>query len=146
MRAAMVALTKLSPVVIPVSVLVAQSVDAVLAGSSGWVGAGILGLVLAWIFFIHLPAKDKQLKELHELYQKAITAKDQQLDTALAHKWAALSKMSDDHRDAVKAMAAEARSTIQAFADHCDKEVDRLVCLIEEGRRMRKEDRDKNPR
>lgn len=32
-----------------------------IAGSSGWVGAGLLGLVLCWLLFFHLPAKDKQL-------------------------------------------------------------------------------------
>ena len=36
----------------------------ILAGNAGWVGTGLLGAVLSWIFFWHLPAKDKQLKEL----------------------------------------------------------------------------------
>lgn len=38
--------------------------QAELAGASGWAGAGLLGLVLAVHFFVILPAKDKQLKEL----------------------------------------------------------------------------------
>jgi hypothetical protein len=38
------------------------SVDAL--SGSGWVGAGLLGAVLSWLMFIHLPAKDKQLKEI----------------------------------------------------------------------------------
>ena len=33
---------------------------------SGWAGAGLLGLVLAWLLFIHLPAKDKQIVEAND--------------------------------------------------------------------------------
>ena len=43
--------------------LIAQSPD-VLAGGAGWAGAGLLGLVLSWLLLVHLPAKDKQLKEI----------------------------------------------------------------------------------
>lgn len=44
-----------------------------LAGDSGWLGAGLLGLVLAWLLWVHLPAKDKQIREL-------IADKDTQLE------------------------------------------------------------------
>jgi len=37
--------------------------DTLIPGVSGWVGAGLLGLVLSWLLFVHLPNKDKQLKE-----------------------------------------------------------------------------------
>lgn len=43
-------------------VLFAQ--DALLAGTSGWIGTGLLGTVLAWLMLKHLPDKDKQLKEI----------------------------------------------------------------------------------
>lgn len=35
-----------------------------LGGYSGWAGAGLLGLVLAWLLFKHLPDKDRQLKDM----------------------------------------------------------------------------------
>src|SRR5215218_8818549 len=35
-----------------------------LSGSEGWVGAGLLGAVLAWLMFVHLPGKDKQIDKL----------------------------------------------------------------------------------
>lgn len=38
-----------------------------LSGGAGWVGAGLLGVVLLWLTFIHLPAKDKQLRELLQM-------------------------------------------------------------------------------
>lgn len=37
-----------------------------LGGASGWVGAGLLGLVLAWLLLRHLPDKDRQLEKLIE--------------------------------------------------------------------------------
>ncbi len=35
-----------------------------ISGGAGWVGAGLLGMVLAWLFMKHLPDKDKQIKEI----------------------------------------------------------------------------------
>ncbi len=43
----------------------AQAADPI-SGGAGWVGAGLLGGVLGWLLFVHLPSKDKQLKELME--------------------------------------------------------------------------------
>lgn len=31
-----------------------------------WVASGLFGAVLAWLLFVHLPAKDKQIRELLE--------------------------------------------------------------------------------
>ena len=38
-----------------------------LSGSSGWVGAGLLGLVLSWLLLKHLPEKDQQLRALLDI-------------------------------------------------------------------------------
>lgn len=43
--------------------LVAQVADP-LAGGAGWAGVGLLGAILSWLLFIHLPGKDKQVREL----------------------------------------------------------------------------------
>ena len=45
-----------------------------LSGGSGWVGAGLLGLVLAWLLLKHLPEKDKQYKELIEAHKEEMRA------------------------------------------------------------------------
>ena len=43
--------------------LFAQATDPI-SGGAGWVGAGLLGLVLMWVFFVNLPAKDKLIRDL----------------------------------------------------------------------------------
>jgi len=43
-----------------------------ISGGAGWVGAGLLGLVLGWLLLIHLPQKDKQLVQLLETKDKQI--------------------------------------------------------------------------
>ncbi len=35
-----------------------------LSGGAGWVGAGMLGVVLSWLMFKYLPDKDRQLESL----------------------------------------------------------------------------------
>lgn len=40
---------------------------AALSGSAGWVGAGMLGLVMSWLLLVHLPAKDKQMKDMVDM-------------------------------------------------------------------------------
>ena len=47
----------------PFLTVLAQSPDPI-AGGAGWVGAGLLGLVLGWLLLVHLPAKDKQIMGL----------------------------------------------------------------------------------
>lgn len=34
-----------------------------LSGGAGWAGAGLLGLVLAWVLFVNIPARDKAAKD-----------------------------------------------------------------------------------
>jgi hypothetical protein len=45
-------------------------------GAAGWSSFGIAGLVLGWLLIIHLPAKDKQVKELNESKDKSLEKKD----------------------------------------------------------------------
>lgn len=80
-----------------------------LSGASGWTGAGLLGLVLAWLLFVHLPAKDKLLKEY-------ISAKDTQLDFLIKTQWEKLEKLSSDFKQ-----------DLQVVTTHCQKELDQTL-------------------
>lgn len=44
----------------------------VLAGGSGWAGAGLLGAVLAWLLLKHLPARDAQIERMALAHQAQI--------------------------------------------------------------------------
>ena len=73
--------------------LVAQQAEA-LTGTSGWAGAGLLGLVLSWVFLVHLPAKDKQLRDM---------LTDSRLDMAQAR--------------------ADFRAALDRVTEHCEQEL-----------------------
>ena len=50
-----------------------------LGGASGWAGAGLLGLVLAWLLLRHLPAKDAQIERM-------VTAHEHELSVAVENQ------------------------------------------------------------
>lgn len=56
--------------------LLAQVSDPISIIGSGWVGAGLLGAVLAWLLLVHLPARDKQFSELAREKDTQLAAKD----------------------------------------------------------------------
>ena len=94
-----------------------------LAGHAGWVGTGLLGAILAWLCWIHLPGQTA-------LMERLIHNKDEQLNLMLEHHKGAIIGLSTDHREAVKALGIEFRTVIQETAAHCDKEVSRLIEFI----------------
>lgn len=55
------------------TVLLAQSVDPI-SGGAGWVGAGLLGLVLCWLLLKHLPDKDRRDERKDELHRTHVTS------------------------------------------------------------------------
>lgn len=56
------------------ALFIAQVVNPVPEPNAGWVGAGLLGSVLAWLMFKHLPSKDEQVRLLIEMKDKQIAA------------------------------------------------------------------------
>ena len=70
-----VLLSQVSPAIDPIS------------GGAGWLGAGLLGLVLGWYLLIRTPASDRQLKELLQArdaqFKEIMDAKDCQLKELL---------------------------------------------------------------
>ena len=49
--------------------LFGQTTDPI-SGGAGWVGAGLLGLVLGWLLLVHLPSKDKQQRDLIDTFHQ----------------------------------------------------------------------------
>lgn len=64
--------------------LIGQDPAPLTGPAAAWTGAGLLGGVLAWLMFAHLPAKDKQVADLirshNEQMAALATAKDHQID------------------------------------------------------------------
>ena len=114
--------------------LVADAVSEVSAitGGTGWVGASILGGVLAWLMFVHLPAKDKMFKEL-------INDKDKQIDVILTSKWEALKQIAMEHTKVIESLSAKYQLTMDKVIAHCDVEVQRIIGVFDRDR----EERDK---
>ena len=78
------------------------------SGLSGWAGAGTLGLVLSWLLFVHLPAKDKQLRDLMDTYN---TRADASLDKFTV----ALENAEKTFND-----------SLNKIVEHCEKESEKL--------------------
>lgn len=127
--------------------LFAQDPNAV--GITGWVAAvssvGLLGPVLYWLTMIHLPAKDKQMRELLDL-----AGQDRERDRVSRHDMASsfqtlLARMQEQHDadldkhqhqtesmlQAVKQEAKESKEEFKAalaqVIAHCDRETSKLV-------------------
>jgi hypothetical protein len=120
-----------------------------LPDGSGWIGLGMLGPVLAWLFFWHLPAKDKQIADLvkaaadeRERTQKAQDDKEE-LDRQARHEsnntfQAALATIINDqrasrtedevrHRQESKDLKAEFKDTLNTILAHCDREMAKVA-------------------
>lgn len=114
-------------------IVVGQSPDA-LAGNSGWVGAGLLGAILLWLFTMHLPAKDKQLKEL-------LADRDKQLSDFMAIRDKQSFDKDERHyremdfqRETIKAMIVEHAGVVKAISQNFQetvKEMNHLTSAME---------------
>lgn len=84
--------------------LFAELVDPI-SGGAGWVGAGLLGAVLAWLMLKHLPDKDKQIKEL-------VDTMNSQVKEVIAQKTAALATLT-----------TAAQASLDKVTSHCAEEM-----------------------
>ncbi len=103
--------------------LFAQNDPASLAGGAGWVGAGLLGLVLGWLLLVHLPAKDKQLKEL-------LDSKDKQMTSVLDRKWEMIQKLSTDYKEGIKDVTSHCQQEISEMSKGWREEFHKLCDAI----------------
>lgn len=76
----------------------AQTPDPI-SGGAGWVGAGLLGAVLGWLLFFHLPSKDKQLKEFIDGKDAQLAAKDAHVERMAAKFDESLKELQEFFRE-----------------------------------------------
>lgn len=95
------------------SLLLAQAAIEPLAGGSGWAGVGLLGAILSWLLLVHLPAKDKQIRDLMEVND-------------LKHREA-----RTEYRDTLAQILAYGERHITSVATQLASELERLREAIE---------------
>ena len=86
-----------------------------ISGGAGWIGAGLLGAVLAWLMFVHLPGKDKLIRELQAESQTFVQ------------------RLMDRHDAAVKAQQELFAASLRNVTDHCSVELDRITTRFGDG-------------
>lgn len=109
-----------------------------IAGGAGWVGAGLLGSVLAWLLFIHIPTKDKQAKEKDELFAKSVKDKDESHNAMTERQQQRMEKLMLDHAASLEKADKERRQdfseALSRSLEHCQRETAMLRDML--GREM----------
>lgn len=123
-----------------VAIVLAQAGNALppnhdpLNGNSGWVGTGLLGTVLAWLLFVHLPAKDKLLKETHENKDEHLrdltTNKDKQLHELTERYEKKLEQTIEAFKQQGQETKTEFRNALNSIIDHCRTETSELIAAF----------------
>lgn len=94
--------------------LIAQQTSDPLSGGAGWVGAGLLGLVLSWLLLKHLPDKDKQ-------FATFVSDKDTHIDDQRKEFTATLSSMMTSFRAEASAERAACEKHFGTLAESMNK-------------------------
>lgn len=93
----------------------------------GWAAFGstltLLGPVLYWLCYVHLPAKDKQIKEL-------IEQKDAQISALIAKHDATEKEQRLDFRQALDATIRGAAAQSQALAEAAKRDLDSFAAMM----------------
>lgn len=93
----------------------ATSVD-VISGNSGWIGTGLLGAVLSWLLFVHLPNKDKQLTMLMD-------GKDRIAEVILKQQLVNFERMETGYHNDLKIVAEHCKHELTAITQQFNNEL-----------------------
>src|SRR5258708_1629785 len=119
-----------------------------ISGGAGWGGAGLLGLVLAWLLLVRLPANDKQQEKAAErhdaLVEKLATKHASDLvDTASKHA-AQVKELNSEHVSRVERMILNATTeakdrridyleSLKTVVAHCKEDASRTAEALKAG-------------
>lgn len=102
------------------TVLFANAAVDPISGGAGWVGAGLLGLVLAWFLLKHIPDErtrhDAREREKDEQMAKLIETKDNQIRELIN---------ATAERD--RERQTEFKAALKEVVDHCERESTRVT-------------------
>jgi len=111
--------------------IVGQADSSVLSGASGWAGAGILGLVLAWLFFKHLPDKDALLERAQAGKDKQLSEKDTQIQNLIVSHNQREDKARETYERNVALLTEHCEREMQVMSDGVGKKVDTIASMID---------------
>lgn len=94
-----------------------------LSGGAGWLGAGLLGLVLGWLLLKHLPDKDRQITKFIEDKDRHVVVMSEMYERKLNAIVASYEKESRETKE-------EFREALNSVLSHCDREVGRVTEAI----------------
>lgn len=107
-------------------VMFAQAAADALAGGSGWAGAGLLGMVLAWLLLRHLPAKDAQIERMIEDQRAQIERSEDLARQERAEKRAEFEGVLKAERDAFTAALKDVTASITGELRRLGERIDGL--------------------
>lgn len=90
-----------------------------LTGGAGWAGAGLLGLVLAWLLLKHLPTKDAQFESLSR-------TKDEQILALMNRNDERLQQLATTFRQESREDKEEFKRALDAILAHCEREMSKV--------------------
>lgn len=105
------------------SIFLAQVATDPISGASGWVSTGLVGGILGWLLYVHLPAKDKQILGLVE-------SRDQLVSKLTAEFRASLESLLSQDKDKDKELRDDFKVSLQKVTDHAEREIEVIVSEI----------------
>lgn len=91
-----------------------------IGGPQGWVGAGLLGTVLAWLLLKHLPDKDKLITKLVEDKDKIIASLVESFRQETAQERTAFSQTIDKITASIEYLAGHRQSSDRRVVERDD--------------------------
>jgi hypothetical protein len=103
-------------------------------GAPAWVGTGLLGGVLGWLLFVHLPAKDKQISALIADRDKAISEQAQRHDAHtrdITDRFnEAMSGIVVRYTEQERERRTDYREALAVVVNHCERETAQTGAII----------------
>jgi hypothetical protein len=87
----------------------------VLGGNAGWAGVGMLGGMMVWLLYFHLPARDKQNADKDKQLLEQIAAKDAQIIKLLSMQESERDREREARHDRVKMFQAMHEKSLTTF-------------------------------
>lgn len=94
-----------------------------LSGGAGWVGTGLLGSVLGWLLFVHLPNKDKQILGL-------IESRDKLVEKLTLEFRDSMNKIIEQTEARDKEKRNDFKEALQQVTSSCEREMAVIVAEI----------------